>query len=270
MLGTTKNFRPNARDPPRTRLNNTTSQFSLPSTGDPCIIHKNKNGPVESECKLNNVNPHIIRNQIQNQIEVTLNEHRYCKLCHYQTNTEFWYSIQISSESPMEYSRRPTKSIPKENQLKILNKIYQTYLVSTTILLWTNFGEILIEIQNFSFTKKAAENIVWEMGAILSRWRWANITCLSPPGLRVNKKTVLPGYRNSHIKDKTVLRPSYLYNGNFYADKTAFIHWDGSRGPNLLMRVNFPAWISNYIHYKVLVVITYTFSNFIKLKFLNG
>ena len=33
----------------------------------------------------------------------------------------------------MEYSRRPTKSIPKENQLKILNKIYQTYLVSTTL-----------------------------------------------------------------------------------------------------------------------------------------
>ena len=32
----------------------------------------------------------------------------------------------------MEYSRRPTKSIPKENQLKILNKMYQTYLVSTT------------------------------------------------------------------------------------------------------------------------------------------
>ena len=33
----------------------------------------------------------------------------------------------------MEYSRRPIKNIPKENQLKILNKIYQTYLVSTTI-----------------------------------------------------------------------------------------------------------------------------------------
>ena len=33
----------------------------------------------------------------------------------------------------MEYSRRPTKSIPKENQLKILNKIYQTYLVFTTL-----------------------------------------------------------------------------------------------------------------------------------------
>ena len=35
----------------------------------------------------------------------------------------------------MEYSRRPTKSIPKENQLKILNKIYQIYLVSTTIVM---------------------------------------------------------------------------------------------------------------------------------------
>ena len=32
----------------------------------------------------------------------------------------------------MEYSRRPTKGVPKENQLKILTKIYQTYLVSTT------------------------------------------------------------------------------------------------------------------------------------------
>ena len=31
----------------------------------------------------------------------------------------------------MEYSSRLTKSIPKENQLKILNKMYQTYLVST-------------------------------------------------------------------------------------------------------------------------------------------
>ena len=35
-----RTFQPNARDPPRTRLNTTTSQFSLPSTGDPCIIHK--------------------------------------------------------------------------------------------------------------------------------------------------------------------------------------------------------------------------------------
>ena len=91
-------------------------RFSLPSTGDPCIIHKN--WPVECECKLNNVNLHIIRNQYQilNRIEVTSNEDRYCKLCHYQTSTEFKYSIQISSESPMEYFLR--SSIPKETKWK--------------------------------------------------------------------------------------------------------------------------------------------------------
>ena len=50
-----------------------------------------KNEPVESECNLNNVNPHIIRNQyqIQNIIEVTSKKDRYCKLCHYQTKTKF-------------------------------------------------------------------------------------------------------------------------------------------------------------------------------------
>ena len=38
----------------------------------------------------------------------------------------------------------------------------------------TNFNEILIKIQNFSFTKNASENIVCEMAAILSRGRWVN------------------------------------------------------------------------------------------------
>ena len=45
------------------------------------VLFTKKNGPVESECKRNNVNPHIIRNQyqIQNQRKVTLNEHTSCK-----------------------------------------------------------------------------------------------------------------------------------------------------------------------------------------------
>ena len=42
----------------------------------------------------------------------------------------------------MEYSRRPTKSIPKENQLKILNKIYLTYLVSTTDIFTRKYWSI--------------------------------------------------------------------------------------------------------------------------------
>ena len=36
----------------------------------------------------------------------------------------------------MEYSRRPAKSIPTENQPKILNTIYQIYLVSTTVIIY--------------------------------------------------------------------------------------------------------------------------------------
>ena len=49
VVGRYKLFRPNARDPPRTRLNTTTSQFSLPSTGDPCIIHKKWTRPVRMQ-----------------------------------------------------------------------------------------------------------------------------------------------------------------------------------------------------------------------------
>ena len=41
---------------------------------------------------------------------------------------------------------------------------------------WTNFSEILIKIQNFSFIhENASENIACEMAAILSRGRWVNI-----------------------------------------------------------------------------------------------
>ena len=38
----------------------------------------------------------------------------------------------------------------------------------------TNFSEILIKNQGFSFTKNAFENAVYEMAAILSKGRWAN------------------------------------------------------------------------------------------------
>ena len=64
-----------------------------------------KNGPVESECKLNNVNPHIIRNQIQNQIEVTLNEDKYCKSCHTRqiqnSNIPFKYQVNLPRNTPV-------------------------------------------------------------------------------------------------------------------------------------------------------------------------
>ena len=34
------------------------------------------------------------------------------------------------------------------------------------------------------------------------------------------------GYRESHYKDKTVMRLSYLYNGKSYTCKTASLYWD--------------------------------------------
>ena len=77
---------------PGSLKNTTQHHVSVQSTLDRRpMYYSQKSGLVESECKLNNVNPHIIRNQyqIQNQIEVTLNEDRYCQLRHYHTNTEF-------------------------------------------------------------------------------------------------------------------------------------------------------------------------------------
>ena len=35
-------------------------------------------------------------------------------------------------------------------------------------------------------------------------------------GPRFNTKTIFTRYRDSHYKDKTVVRPCYLYNGNSY------------------------------------------------------
>ena len=74
----------------------------------------------------------------------------------------------------MEYSRRPTKSIPKENQLKILNKIYQTYLVSTTyvitvrisihpketILRFIQFGTIRMTKIHYD-ANQISQNFIW-------------------------------------------------------------------------------------------------------------
>ena len=43
---------------------------------------------------------------------------------------------------------------------------------------------------------------------------------------RLNIKTVLPRYGDSHVKDKRVARPSYLKYGNSYTGKTISLYWD--------------------------------------------
>ena len=53
-------------------------------------------------------------------------------------------------------------------------KLNQCWFIVNLDPFGTNFNDILIKIQNFSFTKNASENIVCEMAAILSRGRWVN------------------------------------------------------------------------------------------------
>ena len=55
----------------------------------------------------------------------------------------------------------------------------------------------------------------------------------SGPGL--NMKTVFPRYGDSHYKDETFMRPSYLYNGNPYTGKTTslYMYCDGLLVPRL-------------------------------------
>ena len=40
-------------------------------------------------------------------------------------------------------------------------------------------------------------------------------------------KTFLSWHRYYYYKDKTVVRPSYLYNRNIYAGKIAYLYWEG-------------------------------------------
>ena len=47
------------------------------------------------------------------------------------------------------------------------------------------------------------------------------------PGPCLNIKTVFPRYGDSHVKDKTVDRPSYLWHGDPYTGKTTSLYWDG-------------------------------------------
>ena len=55
------------------------------------------------------------------------------------------------------------------------------------------------------------------------------LAVLQKPGPRLNIKTIFPGYGDSHVKDKTVSRPSYLLHGDHYTGKTVYWYWDTPR-----------------------------------------
>ena len=46
-------------------------------------------------------------------------------------------------------------------------------------------------------------------------------------GPRLNIKTVFPSYGDSHVKDKTVAKPSYLSHGDPYTGNMTSLYWDG-------------------------------------------
>ena len=48
---------------------------------------------------------------------------------------------------------------------------------------------------------------------------------IQPPGPCLNIKTVFSRYGDSHVKDKTVARPSYLWHGDPYTGKTTSLYW---------------------------------------------
>ena len=56
-------------------------------------------------------------------------------------------------------------------------------------------------------------------------WR---LWCWDACWARLNIKTVFARYVDSHVKDKTVARPSYL-NGDAYTVKTTSLYWDDAR-----------------------------------------
>ena len=63
----------------------------------------------------------------------------------------------------------------------------------------------------------------------------------------LNIKIVFPRYGDSHVKDKTVARPSYLLHGNPYTGKTMSLYWD-ERPPGVPLgsRGVFSRWHSNW------------------------
>ena len=61
------------------------------------------------------------------------------------------------------------------------------------------------------------------------RWAFPTPTAVrmhKPSGPCLNIKAIFPKYGDSRVKDKTVVRPSYLWHGDPYTGKTTSLYWD--------------------------------------------
>ena len=82
-------------------------------------------------------------------------------------------------------------------------------------------------------------------------WLWMSLPSESIAGPCLNIKMIYFQVWDFHYKDKTVVRPSYVLDGNLHVGKTS-LYWDAPPPPPpppwFLHEIRTPnAWISNYI-----------------------
>ena len=141
---------------------------------------------------------------------------------------------------------------PLAQTVRLQNTLYNTLYGQHTLCNY-NLSEATwsIEVNNIDLGAFTAQWIIW------SAYKRKNENCiyismaLEPisaaaipipseskvtqgSGPRLNIKTVFPRYGDSHVKDKTVMRPSYLSHGDPYTGKTTYLYWDGPRVASLL------------------------------------
>ena len=69
-------------------------------------------------------------------------------------------------------------------------------------------------------------------------WGWWFETPSHPWLRHRNVKSVFHGIGYSYHEDKTVVRPSYLYNSNPYTDKAKFLYWNDLLNPKELILIS--------------------------------
>ena len=81
------------------------------------------------------------------------------------------------------------------------------------------------------------------------------------PGPHLNIKTVFPRYVDYHVKDKTAVRPSYLWHGDPYTGKMTSLYWVA---PLIIRKVTF----MTSIIYAPYLLISYQLGRYCYITFL--
>ena len=68
---------------------------------------------------------------------------------------------------------------------------------------------------------RTAMCLIPDLARWVGDWAWGRLSS----GSRFSIKTVFSRYRDTHFKDKMDVRPSYLYDGNPFADKMVSSYW---------------------------------------------